>query len=223
VHAADDLVVVQLHRGVPAIDELRIMGKGQTLEHDPGPELPALVFGADLRDDAIRLDAVRGRLQDQLGVVLHAILLPRASCARRLHQRFSQPLDSLQERRRLGLRHEIGRRGFNAAVLARSLDIRRRRVFRVVTRTVELGGREHRRLDVPEVRLVGGHRPRYCQVPQDRLDPFSRSGSHGIHVHDPGHGRVVVTDSVAPAARQQNQQDQPEVQNGRKEARPCTG
>ena len=96
MQASHDLIVVQLHHGIPPIDQLREMGERQAFEHDARRQMLAAIHGADFGNRAIELDTVMGRFEDECRMVLPAVLLPRDLCLRCCHECFGDACKMLQ-------------------------------------------------------------------------------------------------------------------------------
>ena len=190
MHATDDLVVVQLHHRVPVIDDLREIGERQAPEHDPRLELPALAFGADFSDDAIQLDAVPGPLQDELRVVLLAVLIPRHLCARRSVVTFSA-------RRSMRCRSvdvcacgmtnvDKGSMALVESRVVRGQDFNRRRIVHINGSSIDVGDRQRRPLAGLGDRLFADMRRRNGRLQRGRLDSIPVIGDAGIRASRPG-------------------------------------
>ena len=202
VKAADDLVVVDLHHRIPAIHHLRELREREAVEVDQRRELPAVIRGADLRDDAFQRGALVGALAHQHRTVLLAILLPGDFRARRLERLCREPFELLAECRSLGRRHRQRRRN----LVDRNRD-----------RTGRLGVRlfDRRRLRGLGQQRFAGRRRELCQrvvdlvfaqlVRRDRLErrqvgavPLIRIGS--FQQHELRGRRVAGVDAVLTAA-----------------------
>ena len=234
VDAADDLVVVQLHIGIPAVDQLREMRKRQTLQRDPRMHLAAAVLCADVGDHVIEFHAVLRALEHEFRGELLAVLAPGGACARRRRQVLGEMRDAPQEFRRLRLRQHEVRHGLEQRLRQRHHRIDGTGQERIARRDdfhgwfvgggcdlrVALGGRQQRRRDLRNVEHLAevgrGHCSRLLRWP---IAAVSLPGDRRLEHHHLRHGRVVVVKAVLASTGEYHKQEQGNVQHDGQEPR----